>query len=166
MQHFGLNSLCLFLIATLMWSCSKEELTPDSKNTLTLDGKPFSITMVSILGISMDDAGHAAINFTGMDGTTTRSLAIDVEYAPTQTIGGTYSYPQSGGNRHLDDWLTNYTEFSGSNELTSVNLERGTVTLTDNGKSNFTITMDLEMTDGKIFKGTYQGPVQEVYHNE
>lgn len=166
MKNPGLNTLCLLFFAAILFSCSKEEVNPSAKNTLSLDGQPFAVTMVSVMGISMDDAGHVAISFTGMDGTNTRSLAIDIEYVPSQPISGSYSFPHTSDTRHLDDWLTNYTEFNGSNEVSSTNLESGTVSVTDNGKSNYTITMDLEMKDGKKFSGTYQGPVQEVFHNE
>jgi hypothetical protein len=116
----------------------------------------------------MDGEGHAGITLVNTDGTVSKSLGIDFEYSPDASVSGTYSFPQNNTDRYLDDWLTNYTEMSqsssgGSSE--STNLQEGTVTVKDNGGSNYSVTVDLTMVDGKVFKGTYQGKMMTMFNN-
>ena len=95
----------------------------------------------------------------------TKVLTVDFEYSPSATLGGTYSFPETNNHRLLDDWLTHYSEFNGTNEMTSTNLKSGTLTLEDLGSSRYMITVHLTMMDGTIFQGTYKGPVTAVFNN-
>ncbi|WP_152425175.1 hypothetical protein [Nafulsella turpanensis] len=157
-------SITLFLFVFLLSACTKEGMSP-SGNSLTLNGAPFEVATVSLLGVSLEGEGHAGLTFTGREGTTAKTLTVDFEYSPAQAVDGTYAFPQTNGARLLNDWLTNFTEFNFSGETNSTNLEKGTVTIKDNGDSNYTVTIDLTMTDGKVFKGTYRGDVQAVFNN-
>lgn len=162
--------MLLFVIALVpcVMGCGSDDDEPTTKSSITLDGQSFKIHSASLIGVSLDGEGHATINFVSTDGSLTKSLGIDIEYSPDQPVSGTYSFPQSGTDRYLDDWLTNYTEMtqtsSGVNSE-SASLVEGSVTVRDNGGSNYTVTMDLTMEDGKVFKGTYQGQMQTVFNN-
>lgn len=164
MKHHSVSSTFLFFLVLLLAACSGEEINP-SANTITMDGAPFNISAASLAGISLDNEGHASITFTGNKGTTVKTLMIDFEYSPSEPVSGTYTFPQTTGTRYLNDWLTNYTELNVGGVAASSNLEKGKVTVKDNEGSNYTITIDLQMTDGKKFKGTFKGMVQAVFNN-
>lgn len=165
MKKQGLLPLYLLLIALLFQSCQVDNIDPTSENEITVDGASFEVTVVTLVGISMEDAGHASISFTGTNGVLSKVLTVNVEYSPSQPLDGTYAYPSVSGARYLDNFLTNYTEMTSSGPTYATVLEKGTVTLKDNGDSNYTITMELTMIDGKVFKGTYQGAVQAAFNN-
>lgn len=149
-------------------SCDSDDDKPSTINTITLDGGSFKIQSATLLGVSLDGEGHAAITFVNTDGTISKSLGIDFEYTPDRSVSGTYSFPQNNTDRYLDDWLTNYsviTQSSGGADSESTNLQEGTVTVKDNGGSNYTVTIDLTMDDGKVFKGQYQGKMVAMFNN-
>jgi hypothetical protein len=56
----------------------------------------------------------------------------------------------------IDDWLTDYTAFDGTDIITS-ELETGELSIIHNGGNNYTVDIDLEMTDGTTFIGSYTG---------
>lgn len=163
MKRFSISAFCLLLMGLLFQGCAADNIDPTSGKDLTMDGSPFEITVVTLVGISVEESGHAALAFTGTNGTLTKVLNVDFEYSPDQPVDGTYSFPAASGARLLDDWLTNYTEMPLSGAVYATTLEKGTVTVKDNGDADYTIKIDLEMLDGKIFKGTYQGAVQAVF---
>jgi hypothetical protein len=167
MINYRIIPTCLLLIVTLISfsSCSDSDNEPSVENTIKMDGVALKETTVTLLGVSIDDEGHAGITFTTTDGSLTKVLTVDFEYSPSASLTGTYSFPASGNDRLLDDWLTNYSEFNGTSEMTSTNLESGTVTLEDLGGSRYSITINLTMNDGKVFQGTYKGSVTAVFNN-
>jgi hypothetical protein len=157
---------CLLALLIVGFSaCSDSDNGPSTENSMKMNGSAFEVSTVSLVGVSLDGEGHAAVTFTHTAGSVTKVLTVDFEYSPSAQISGNYAYPSVNSERLIDDWLTNYTEFSGDNEMTSTNLEEGTVILQDNGGSNYTITLDLTMLDGKTFKGTYKGPVVAAFNN-
>lgn len=159
--------LALALLPGLM-SCQSDDDKPSTSNTVMLDGESFKIQSASLVGVSLDGEGHAAITFVNTDGSTSKSLGIDFEYAANTSVSGTYSFPQNDTDKYLDDWMTNYTVMTQSSSgvtSESTNLLEGTVTVKDNGDSHYTVTIDLIMVDGKVFKGTYQGKMQAVFNN-
>jgi hypothetical protein len=158
-------SLILFVALTWLSACSDDDKTPTVENTIKMDGSTFNVASASLLGVSIDGEGHAGITFTNTDGSVTKSLTVDFEYSPLTTLSATYSYPQVTNKRLLDDWLTTYSEFNQTTEMTSTNLESGTLTLEDNGNSKYTVTIDLTMVDGKVFRGTYKGTVTTFFNN-
>lgn len=165
---FNTRSL-LFVIALLpgLMSCQSDD-EPSTSNSIKLNGEPFKIQSATLVGVSLDGDGHAAITFVNTDGTLSKTLSIDVEYTANESVSGTYSFPENGTDKYLDDWMTNYTVMTQSSsgmDSESTNLETGTVTVKDNGNSNYTVTIDLTMVDGKVFKGTYQGKMQAVFNN-
>jgi hypothetical protein len=167
MKRYHFFKTYLLLIVTLISfsGCSDSDNEPSVENTITMDGAAFKDPTVTLLGVSISGEGHAAITFTVTNSTLTKVLTADFEYSPTATIPGTYSFPEKSNYRLLDDWLTNYTEFNGTNEMNSTNLESGTLTLEDLGGSRYAITIQLTMIDGTIFQGTYKGPVTAVFNN-
>lgn len=166
MKKYGLSSTFLLLLGFLLNACSGEEINP-AANTIMMDEVPFDISVASLQGISLENEGHVSITLTGNKGTTVKTLMINFEYSSSEPINGTYAFPQTTDTpyRYLDDWLTNYTELNAGGVAESSNLEKGKVTVKDNGDSNYTITIDFLMTDGKSFKGTYKGIVQAVFNN-
>jgi hypothetical protein len=154
-------ALFSLLLTILLLGCSDDENGP--QNSITLNGSSFKITTATLIGISIDGEGHAAISFSNVTNTSNKNLTIDFEYSPNQTLSGTYSFPQ-GNNRYLDDFLTNYSEFINQG-FYSTELEEGTLTLTDHGNSNYTVTIDLTMLDGKVFSGTYKGKIASQFQN-
>lgn len=164
-SHVFKMFLLLPVAIVCLSSCSDSDDGPSMENSMKMNGNAFQVTTVSLIGVSMDDEGHAGITFTYTDGSITKALTVDFEYSPTAAVSGNYSYPLVNNERLIDEWLTSYTEFNGSNETTSTNLEEGTLTLKDNGGSNYTITIELTMIDGKVFKGTYTGPVVAAFNN-
>lgn len=165
MTKQGFLSLCLLLLALLFQGCQVDNIDPTSENGLTVDGASFEVTVATLVGVSMEDAGHAAISFTGTNGVLSKILTLNVEYSPSQPLDGTYAYPSENGARYLDNFLTNYTEMTSSGPTYATVLEKGTVSLKDNGDSNYTITIELTMIDGKIFKGTYRGEIKAAFNN-
>jgi hypothetical protein len=165
MKKYSISAFCLLLMGLLLQSCAVDNIDPTSENTLKVNGETFEVTMASLLGISLEGEGHAALTFTGTNGVLTKVLTIDFEYSPSEDVSGTYAYPSASGSRNLNNFLTNYTEMPVTGAVYATNLEKGTVTVKDNGDSNYTITMDLLMNDGKVFKGTYRGEVQTVFNN-
>lgn len=157
----------LLLFVALVWfsGCSDSDSEPTVENTMTRDGVAFKETTVTLLGVSISGEGHAGVTFTDSNGSLTKVLTVDFEYSPSTSLTGTYSFPETNNHRLLDDWLTYYAEFSGTSEVTSTNLESGTLTLEDLGGSRYAITIHLTMLDGTIFQGTYKGPVAAVFNN-
>ena len=155
--------LMLVLIALSISSCKKEDNNP-VQNTMTLNGSPFAVSTASLMGVSIGGEGHVTITLAGVTGATSNILTIDIEYFVNQPIEGNYAFPQTGTARFLDDWLTNYAQFNGASSNT-VNLEAGSVDIADNGNNNYTITMDMTMLDGKVFKGTYTGNFVVQFNN-
>lgn len=165
MKKNSLLVLCLLLSCLLIQGCTVDNIDPTSENKLTVDGAAFDVTVATLLGVSIDDDGHAVLSFTGTNGALSKVLTVDVEYSPSQPVDGTYAYPAENGARKLDNYLTNYTEMTMSGPTYATILEKGTVTIKDNGDSNYTITLDLLMVDGKVFKGSYRGEVQTTFNN-
>lgn len=159
-----LKSAILLVILIVFASCKKDSALPSSKNSIKLNGESFSFSAASIFGISIDGEGHAGITFTSVSGTNSKSLAIDFEYFADKAIEGYYTFPQTNSARYLDDWLTTYTEMS-MTETVSTHLESGTLDLTHNGDNNYTVIIDLIMTDGKVFEGTYTGDFIVQFQN-
>ena len=149
----------------LLSVCSDE---PSTVNTITMDGKSFKILFPSLIGVSIDGEGHVSItlsNFTNSG--VSKTLGIDFEYSPGVPISGSYSFTQEGDDSLLDEFFTNYTEMdiSGGGSEYSKELESGRVTVKANGGDNYTITIDLIMVDGKVFKGKYSGDFQTAFNN-
>lgn len=157
----------LLMIVAVLWfsGCSDSDSEPTVENTITMDGVAFKETTVSLLGVSLSGEGHAGVTFTVSNGSLTKVLTVDFEYSPSASVTGTYSFPETNNHRLLDDWLTYYAEFNGTSEMTSTNLESGTLTLEDLGGSRYMITIHLTMIDGTIFQGTYKGQVAAVFNN-
>lgn len=151
------------LVCLLMISCSKDDENK-AVNTVKINGQSFSINAASILGVSIENSGHSAITLLSGSETQGQTLTIDVESFTKETIEGTYSYPLIEGDKALDDWLTNYMVYNNS-DMTSNNLESGTVTVIHNGDTNYTIEMDLTMVDGVTFKGTYTDNFTVMFMN-
>ncbi len=167
MQHLFKNSLKSALIISIivgLVSCSKDD-EPSSVNSVKLNNKAFSVSAASITGISIGDDGHTAITFVSGSGLKASTLTIDVESFTKETISGTYSYPQEEGDKFLDDWLTNYTVFEEDNS-NSTNLRSGTVTISHNDGNNYSVEMDLEMTNDLVFSGLYTGEFSVVFMND
>ena len=165
MKKQGLLFICLFVISLLFQHCTVDNIDPTSENKLTLDGATFQVTLASLVGVSMEDSGYAALSFTGTNGALSKILTVNFEYSPSQAVAGTYAYPSENGARYLDNYLTNYTEMTASGPTYATVLEKGTITVKENGDSHYTITIDLLMVDGKVFKGSYTGKVQEAFNN-
>jgi hypothetical protein len=158
LQFIKISFLLLGLV--LFASCSKDKDAGPSTN-ITYDGAAFNVTTVTLVGVSSQGDGHAALSFINVNGTSSKTLTIDVEYAKGVSLSGTYAFPQTAGTLYLDDFLTNYTEMSTTTmNFTETSLQSGTVTLKDNGNANYAVTFDFTMENGKIFKGTYSGKVQ------
>lgn len=143
------------LILLTLFSCKKDDVSKNA-NDIKMNGEAFSVKMASILGISAGDEGHSGITLVAGSGLIVKTLTIDVESFTKETLAGTYSYPQQEGDKYLDDFLTNYSEFV-NDDMSSTTLSSGTVTVEYNGGKNYTVIMDLTMDDGKQFKGTYTG---------
>lgn len=165
MKISQITRVILFLTVAMLSisSCEKDEVN-SNQNSLTIDGAAFEITTASIIGVSIDGDGHAGVNFMSVSESGSKSLAIDIEYSTDQPIEGDYAYPQSGDARLIDDWLTNYTEISGTTS-NSTNLQTGTLNIVHNGGNNYTVKMNLTMVDGKVFSGTYTGEFLVQFNN-
>ena len=118
----------------------------------------------SIIGVSLGGDGHVAISLTNGNPSSMKTLTIDIEYFSEQSIEGDYSFPEIEGQRLLNDWLTNYSEFDGTTN-TSVHLQEGTLNIVHNGGNNYTINMNLDMDGEKVFFGTYTGEFHVFFNN-
>jgi hypothetical protein len=163
-----IQSLFSFLIVTvLLASCGSDEVT--SGNSIKIDGQSFKVVSASLLGVSISGEGHAAISLTSIaSSSSTKTLTLDFEYSPSAPVAGNYSFPQTGTDRYLDDFLTNYTEMtiSGTGSTsTSTNLDFGKITVQDHGGDNYTVTIDITMMDGTVIKGKYRGDFVVMFNN-
>lgn len=165
LHHLIKTYLLVFVAIALFSGCSDSDGEPAVENTITIDGVPFKGAVVTLVGVSIDGEGHAGISFTVSNGSASKVLTVDFEYSPSSSLTGIYSFPEANNHRLLDDWLTSYTEFNGNSEMTSTNLNSGTLTLEDLGSSKYKVTIQLMMIDGTIFKGTYKGPIVAVFNN-
>ena len=153
----------LALLPLILFSCSKDDESP-SGNSVKMNDQQFKINGAAMLGISIDDSGHTGITL--LNGTETQgtSLTIDVESFTKETIEGNYSYPQTEDSKLLDNWLTNYMVYIGY-DMTSSNLQTGSVNIKHNGGTNYSVEMDLTMEDGVEFEGTYTGEFTVMFSN-
>lgn len=156
----------ILILLILFSACDTDKVDPTKpENSITLNGTSFFLTTTSLLGVTIAGEGHAGFQFVQSGGSTgVNTLNIDIEYFTSKPVAGVYSFPQTGSDRYLDDWLTTYTEVNGTT-INSFHLISGTMTVKDNGNSNYTITMDLTMEGGKIFKGTYKGDFFSQFNN-
>lgn len=151
-------SKCLIVLLTviLFIQCEKEETTPSFNNNIKMNGNDFAITAASITGVSTGVFGHSSISFTNGNETQGKNLTINVESYTQATIEGDYAFPEVAGKKLMDDWLTDYIIYDGTN-ITTSELETGEVNITHNSGNNYTISMNLEMVDGVTFTGSYTG---------
>ena len=163
MKTRNLFFLFVLLITSLLQSCSEDE-GGSTTNAIKIDGNPFKAIAPSIVGVSLDGEGHAAISFTNGGASSMKTLTIDFEYSPDESLSGTYSYPVQGTDRLIDEWLTNYTSYDGET-IYDTQLQEGTITIKHNGSDNYTVSMDLTMEDGTVFTGTYSGKFTTQFQN-
>jgi hypothetical protein len=157
---------CIFVLLTviLFTQCEEEETTPSLNNTIKMNGNDFAIVTASISGVSMGDFGHSSISFANGSETQGKSLSINVESYTEATIEGDYAFPEVSGKKILDDWLTVYVDYDGTNINTS-ELETGEVSVTHNSGNNYTVSINLEMVDGTTFTGSYTGDFIVMFYN-
>jgi len=148
---------------TVLSGCGSDE-TPS--NTIKIDGTSLKVLFASLLGVSIDGEGHVAMSLTAVSNSgITKSLSIDFEYSTSAPIAGSYSFPQEGNDRMLNE-ITNYVMMDIVEETQySTDIESGRVTVKDNGGDNYTLTIDLIMKDGLIIKGTYRGDFEVAFNN-
>jgi len=157
--------IIILLVVISFTQCDEDETAPNITNTIKMNGNDFVISSASILGISMGDFGHTSISFVNGSGTQASSLNIDVESYTQATIEGDYTFPEVSGKKLLDDWLTDYTIYDGTNINTS-NLEAGEVSIVHNNGNNYTVDINLEMDEGVTFTGSYTGDFQVMFNNQ
>ena len=162
-MNYSFRTLILLFSIVIVSSCSKETILPEN-NTITLNGSKFTILSGTILGASTDGIGSTAISLINGTAFNVRTLSIEVNAASEATLEGTYSYPAQDEDGKLDDWLTNYTVFSGTSQ-SSTNLETGIVTITHESGNTFTIALQLNMVNGDTFEGSYSGNFQVQFTN-
>lgn len=155
-NHLNKINFVFLVLLSILIGCSKDDPKPQVENSLTLSGQTFNVTTASLIGITLGGSGHAAVQFVQTNGSIVKTLSIDFEYFIDKPVAGVYSFPQTTTTRYLDDWLTNYTEMNGTT-MNSFHLVSGTVTIKENGGSNYTVTIDLTLDGGKTFKGIYKG---------
>ena len=108
--------------------------------------------------------GHAGISLISLNGSSVETLTLDVEYSGNSSVEGTYSFPQAANDKYLDDFLSNFTVSNGTS-FDMIQLLEGTVTVVKNEGNNYTVTMDVTMENGTIFKGVYRGEFTVLYNN-
>ena len=158
------NLLAVFGLCTLFLLSGCGDDDGGGKNSVKVDGESFRVVAPSLMGVSIDGEGHASITFSNGNMSRTRTLIIDFEYSPDEPVSGSYSYPQNGTDRLLDEWLTSYTVFE-EEDMYDTHLSSGNVDVTHNGGKNYTVTMDLLMEDGTEFTGTYRGDFVTQFQN-
>lgn len=165
--------LMLLFIATLpiLSSCSSDNDSAGNQNSVNLDGQPFSIVNPIMAGVSINGTGHIGASLFNQNGSVANVLTIDFEYFADQAIEGDYAYPETEGVKKLTS-ITNYTEFvinGNTTETKSFTISEGTFALQDNGEDNYTLTMDLILTNSqeerRVFKGTYTGDFMVQINN-
>jgi hypothetical protein len=84
-------------------ACSDSDNGPSTENSMKMNGSGFEVTTVSLIGVSLDGEGHAAVTFTYTAGSVTKALTVDFEYSPAAQISGNYAYPSVNSERLIDD---------------------------------------------------------------
>ncbi|MDH5398302.1 MAG: hypothetical protein OEX02_09160 [Cyclobacteriaceae bacterium] len=165
MKYNLFNSTFIMLLAAFMlFSCGEKEKVSPNQNTLKLDGSAFDVSVATIVGVTISGDGHAAVTLASGSETQTNTLSLDFEYSIHNSMTGKYAFPAQPDYRLLDDWLSNYTTFDGTN-MTSTNLQEGTLEIYHNGDTNYTVIIDITMVDGKVFSGTYTGEFTVAINN-
>ena len=157
--------LIVLLVVISLTQCEEDEITPKTINTIKMSGDGFSVVSASMIGVSMGDFGHSSISFVNGSETQGKSLTINVESYTQATIEGDYAYPEVSGKKLMDDWLTDYIVYNGTNLNTS-ELETGELSITHNSDNNYTVSMNLEMVDGVTFTGSYTGDFIVMFYNQ
>ena len=159
-----LKNIIVLLVVISLTQCEKEETTSSFNNNIKMNGNDFAIVTASIMGVSMGVLGHSSISFANGSETQGKNLSINVESFTQATIEGDYAFPEVSGKKILDDWLTDYIVYDGTNINTS-ELETGEVSITHNSGNNYTISMNLEMVDGVTFTGSYTGDFIVMFYS-
>lgn len=165
MKHKALINLVIFTVAIIFATSCKKDDSSASINSIKMDGSNFSVASASMIGISIGDDGHTGITLVSGSAAQAKTLSIDVESFTKETIEGDYAYPEVSNKKRLDDWLTNYSVFSGTS-VTSTNLKSGDVSVSNNEGNNYTIKLNLTMEDGVTFIGEYTGEFQVMFSNQ
>lgn len=161
--HF-LKSIFVLLAVIALTQCDEDDVTPKTINTVKMNGNDYAIASATMIGMSIDDFGSTSISFLSGTGLESRILSLNVESFTAATIEGDYAFPEVTGKKLLDDWLTDYSYYEGTEQYSS-NLETGEVSITHNGSNNYTVSMSLVMIDGVTFAGLYTGDFQVMFSN-
>lgn len=156
------SMLLLLAFSLLFVSCRSDEDSSSSNNYIQVDGvTKYKISSAVVMGFKAQDATDTnvySVSFISTDGTSTaKTVQLAVEFPYNQTIDGTYTI--SSTTRYLDDWLSSYTETSGSNSQSYNNLSVGTCTIKRNSTKNFTVTFSIKPSNGKVISGSFSGDV-------
>ena len=160
-----LKNIIVLLVVISLTQCEEDETTPSFNNTIKMNGNDFAIVSASITGVSMGDFGYSSISFVNSSETQGKSLTLNVESYTQATIEGDYAFPEVSGKKLMDDWLTVYVDYDGTNLNTS-ELETGEVSITHNSGNNYTVSMNLEMVDEVTFTGSYTGDFIVMFYNQ
>lgn len=159
-----IKTILVLLIVISFTQCDEDETTPKIINTIKMNGNDYAIASATMIGMSIDDFGSTSISFLSGTGLESRILSLNVESFTAATIEGDYAFPEVTGKKLLDDWLTDYSYYEGTEQYSS-NLETGEVSITHNGSNNYTVSMNLVMIDGVTFTGLYTGDFQVMFSN-
>ncbi|HAF30928.1 MAG TPA: hypothetical protein DCG75_17965 [Bacteroidales bacterium] len=159
-----IKTILVLLIVISFTQCDEDDVTPKTINTVKMDGNDYAIASATMIGMSIDDFGSTSISFMSGTGLQSRILSLNVESFTAATIEGEYAFPEVTGKKLLDDWLTDYSYYEGTEQYSS-NLETGEVSITHNSGNNYTVSMDLVMIDGVTFTGLYTGDFQVMFSN-
>lgn len=158
-----LTKILVLISVVAFFSCSEDDGT-QTQNSIRVDGEAYKVVAPSLVGVSLDGEGHAAITFVNSSSSTMQSLTIDFEYSPGVSVSGTYVFPANGTDRLLNDWLTSHTWYDGDDAY-DTHLSTGTLIVKHGGADHYTVTLDLTMENGTVFTGTYKGEFTTQFQN-
>jgi hypothetical protein len=159
-----LKNIIVLLAVISLTQCDEDDVTPKTINTVKMNGNDYAIASASMIGMSIGDFGSTSISFMSGTGLRSKILSLNVESFTAATIEDEYAFPEVTGKKLLDDWLTDYSYYDGTEQYSS-NLETGEVSITHNSGNNYTVSMDLVMVDGVTFTGSYTGDFQVAFNN-
>lgn len=171
----------LLLAVFTITSCSSDDNSDNSDyavgSTFKIDGDTYDMSqaqpnggIIQIIGgaISEEGIAHAQILLAGMSGMKQGNVIFHLSFIQDEGISATYTAGESDQTGHYDSESSMYTinEFvNGSQEIHSGDGAEGTLKITHNSGSNYTVEFSVTYDDGVQAEGniTQDFAVQQIF---
>ncbi|MBL4746519.1 MAG: hypothetical protein JKY08_09160 [Flavobacteriaceae bacterium] len=152
-----LSSVFVMLSMVFLSSCSSSD-NKDSSAGLTLDGVSINTNAAILVKQASSENSYSFSISDTSDVKSVKIITINIEFPLESSVTGDYEYSKKGDRKLLGMSSYSITNATAGTVDSSVLLGgSGSVSITDNGKNNYTLVLDLIMKDGVILKGSFTG---------